>query len=343
MKQEYNRLFDKITSDRSDDQLLEGVLRKANNMEKKAKLNKKAILIPVAAALTLSIGRVAVGAANDWDYAGILSSFFAGRAAENNSVLQSDFDFNKYGMAINKTITREDCSITVHSITADRNTAYILADITVNELAEGNLDLKDVYLLGYLNDTECFSSASACIAQNGNTFTMNCPISIDGNKEFPNSEVTFTLQAFSYFTTDENGEYTTNSIDLYEEIEVDMSDFRHDAAYRTITVDAPYEHIGSNNSIVNVTLNEIHISPLSFSYNIVADIEDEQEIYENHSLIDGALITFADGSTMDFNNASMVYKDGHFNCNHITSYPIDPDDVVSVTITGITYDLSEID
>ena len=344
MRQEYNRLFDKVTSDRSDKEFLCGVLRKAENMEKKARLNKKAIIIPVAAALTLTVGTVAVGAANDWDYAGLLTSFFAGRAADNNTIWQDNFDFSKYGMAINKTITKDDCTVTVRGIAADKNTAYIIADITVNELAESNLDHKDVYLLGYLNDTVSFSSASACIEQNGNTFTMSCPISMESDKEFANDTVTFTLVDFTYFTTDENGEYSTNSIELYEEIEVDMSSFNHDAAYRTITVNAPFTHIGSSDNSYDVTLEEIQISPLSFSYSIAAYAENEQAIYgENNSFVDGVLLTFADGSTMDFSNASMVYNDGSFNCTHIASYPINPDEVVGVTIAGITYDLDEIE
>lgn len=81
MKQEYNRLFDKITSDRSDEQLLEGVLRKAENMEKKAKFNKKAILIPVAAALTLTIGGVGFAAAMN---SGLISQMFG----DNESIAE---------------------------------------------------------------------------------------------------------------------------------------------------------------------------------------------------------------------------------------------------------------
>lgn len=62
MRQEYNKLFDKITSERSDSELLQGALRKAENMQQKKKFNKKAVIIPIAAAMTVIIGGVSVGA-----------------------------------------------------------------------------------------------------------------------------------------------------------------------------------------------------------------------------------------------------------------------------------------
>ncbi|MBQ4164959.1 MAG: hypothetical protein IJD85_01375 [Oscillospiraceae bacterium] len=62
MTEKYRKAFDKLVPKRSDDELLRAVLGKADNMERK-KLNKKAIIVPVAAALTLTLGAVGVTAA----------------------------------------------------------------------------------------------------------------------------------------------------------------------------------------------------------------------------------------------------------------------------------------
>lgn len=63
MKKHYIRLFDKITSDLSDRELLEGALRKAENMEnKKMKSFKKPLIALCAAAGVLAMGVTAAAA-----------------------------------------------------------------------------------------------------------------------------------------------------------------------------------------------------------------------------------------------------------------------------------------
>ncbi|MBE6889684.1 MAG: hypothetical protein E7485_06685 [Ruminococcaceae bacterium] len=88
MRQEYNKLFDKITSERSDKELFEEAIRKAENMKHKSKFNKKAVIVPVAAAMTIAVGGVGVGAAFGFDY---LTNLFA-----DNEVLASEIQSNVF-------------------------------------------------------------------------------------------------------------------------------------------------------------------------------------------------------------------------------------------------------
>ncbi len=68
MKERYTKIFENITPQRSDEELLNAVLRKAeNNMEKK-KMGKKTFIIPLAAALALTVGAVGVTAAFNAEY-----------------------------------------------------------------------------------------------------------------------------------------------------------------------------------------------------------------------------------------------------------------------------------
>lgn len=343
MKDRIIDAYNNIAPTRSDDEIINAIIGKARPMDKN-KFNKKTLIIPAAAVMALTIGTVGVGAAYNWNYAELLDSFFATRMSDNKVESNSGFDFDKYGMTLNKTVTKDGCTLDIKGVVADRSTAYIIADVTVDELAKGTLDLKDVYLLGYIHPEQFgnnFSAESACLERNGNTFTMMCPISITNGMEFTNEVVTFTLSNFTYFPIGDDGEYTTHSFDIYEDIEVDMSCFDRNMAYKAIQPNATFIHTNNNGSSVNATLNEIRISPLSIGYSIGVSPEDIQKIYEYHDLTDGTLLTFADGSTMDFNSASMAYSDDteQFECKHFLRYPVVPENVVSVTIAGITYDI----
>ncbi|MBQ4166032.1 MAG: DUF4179 domain-containing protein, partial [Oscillospiraceae bacterium] len=88
MRQEYNKLFDKITSERSDKEFFEEAIRKAENMKHKSKFNKKAVIVPVAAAITIAVGGIGVGAAFGFDY---LTNLFA-----DNEALVSEIQSNVF-------------------------------------------------------------------------------------------------------------------------------------------------------------------------------------------------------------------------------------------------------
>ncbi len=86
MKHEINRIFDQITSEKSDSEFLSQALRKAETDMKKHTFNKKALVVPLAAALALGIGAVGVGAAYNYAH---LTELFGGN--ENISAeIQTD-------------------------------------------------------------------------------------------------------------------------------------------------------------------------------------------------------------------------------------------------------------
>lgn len=89
MRQEYNRLFDKITSERSDKELFEEAIRKAENMKQKKKLGKKAVIIPIAAAMTVIIGGVGVGAAFGFEP---LTNLFGGNQSLASEIQSNVFE-----------------------------------------------------------------------------------------------------------------------------------------------------------------------------------------------------------------------------------------------------------
>lgn len=61
MKERFNGYFDKLTPPTTDDEFLVAVRRKAEKMDKKMRINKKAIAIPIAAALMVGATAAATG------------------------------------------------------------------------------------------------------------------------------------------------------------------------------------------------------------------------------------------------------------------------------------------
>ncbi len=91
MKEDITRLFDRITPIRSDDEIIRNVIGKAENMKQKKKLGKKAVIIPIAAAMTLAFGGIGVGAAFGFDY---LTKLFEGNEALVSEIQENVFEDN---------------------------------------------------------------------------------------------------------------------------------------------------------------------------------------------------------------------------------------------------------
>ncbi len=86
MKHEIKRYFDAITSERSDEDFLRGALERAEEDMKKHRTFKKAVIIPIAAAVTIAVCGVGVGAAYGFEH---LTEVFKGN--ENiTSEIQTD-------------------------------------------------------------------------------------------------------------------------------------------------------------------------------------------------------------------------------------------------------------
>lgn len=92
MKNEINRYFDTITSNKSDEEFLSGALGKAEANMKKHRFSRKAIALPIAAAVTIAVCGIGVGAAYGFEY---LTEVFKGNeniTAEIQSNIFSDTD-----------------------------------------------------------------------------------------------------------------------------------------------------------------------------------------------------------------------------------------------------------
>ena len=92
MKHEINRYFDTITSHKSDEEFLSGALGKAEVNMKNHRLSRKAIVLPIAAAVTIAVCGIGVGAAYGFEH---LTEVFKGNeniTAEIQNNIFSDTD-----------------------------------------------------------------------------------------------------------------------------------------------------------------------------------------------------------------------------------------------------------
>ncbi len=137
MKERYNRAFDNIAPEKSDEELRKAVLRKAENtMEKK--FNKKAVMIPVAAALTVAIGVGGVAAANNAEF---IRNIFGGNesvAAEIQNYVFEDSD-EHIRMTVDEYLSDGQCTyLTVHYQALDEEGQQWLADKNIIDDSNDN-------------------------------------------------------------------------------------------------------------------------------------------------------------------------------------------------------------
>lgn len=121
MRAEYNKLFDKITSDLSDDELLYAALRKAEAMETNKKSIKKPVIAACAAAAVVALGVTGAAAA------GVLrfDELFGKQITASSEELAADL--MGQAQVLNATCSNDDYVVQLKGVTGTANS--IIANI----------------------------------------------------------------------------------------------------------------------------------------------------------------------------------------------------------------------
>lgn len=117
MKEQYGRIFSEIAPKQSDEELYRAVLGKAESKMKKRSFNKKAIIIPVAAALALTMGAVGVAS-----FGGI--EYLSGKIFGHNESVVSEIKSSYYEDS------DEHIKMTVEEYLTDGQNAYLTVHYT---------------------------------------------------------------------------------------------------------------------------------------------------------------------------------------------------------------------
>lgn len=133
MKDELKTLFGQITPAWSDEEMLSAVLgRKAENMTKRKKVKKAAVIL-AAAAVVLGSTAVGVSAAVNKSLPELFQEIFLGSDNSYRETAQPYFDFTGIGKPLDKTIEFDFGRIEVLGIAADEHTAFLLYDVVFDE------------------------------------------------------------------------------------------------------------------------------------------------------------------------------------------------------------------
>ncbi len=353
MKQEYNRLFDKITSDRSDGQLIESVLRKAENMDKRSKFNKKAVIIPVAAAMLLSISAVGVSAAFG---SNILANMFGTKPGITDNIQKSVFEDSTEHiiMTVDEYLTdTQTAHMTVHyeALTAEG------ADwLQSYDFSTDNLNIKPAALENYeVSYSYCADEAEELTTDASKTFYVCFEASsskygsdeAEFNYPLPDGIKTTTLSTLT--------NVNTRNIKLSDE----ASPSEHfTPTYITLT-DLGFTIYGENISYYEEYRNEY-----GYTQSVLLSKEESDKLHED--FVFGMLLIMEDGSkialTPDGGFGAAEAHEENFNSDFIIAYGtlanpivdgkftdiykfheiVDIDDVSALEICGVTYQLTDI-
>ncbi len=137
MKQRYNAFFDKVAPAASDREFLEGVLRKAENMnENKKKLNAKPMIAAAAAVAALSVGVTAAAATGLIDFNKIFDGLISAESETLGGNLASEMTDFRYE------VSDSDYIIVPNGVTGTASNICVSFDI---ERADGQ-SVKDFML-----------------------------------------------------------------------------------------------------------------------------------------------------------------------------------------------------
>ncbi|MGN0598225.1 MAG: hypothetical protein ACI4J1_12955 [Ruminiclostridium sp.] len=356
MKNEYNAVFRKITPVRSDEELLCGVLGKAEQMEnKKGKSFKKVIIALCAAAVALCGAVTAVGASYGWNFNKLFGEFFNRKEEiiqqnpENDMVKELyNYDFEKHGKLINKTYELDGYTLLVKGFTATNSSVCIAYDVIFNDdfaydfgEEDKNYEVWNIYpefnVVGI--DPELSMGVSAKHSQpqiNGNVFSYISTINVNGIT-LEEKTVAFNFKELKRRNKifDENGcivnfgEAQTVECNVTLEVDVDFID-ANDTILKEVGKEAVFK------SGTKAYIERVVVSP----FTIYAEYTDKEDVdifnYDFTIILD-------DGTELtDIDSSGFGSSDGKTAQFGITlKAPVNTDRISFVKIGNLTIPLDE--
>ncbi len=352
MKHEIKEYFDGITSERSVEDFLRGALERAENDMKKHRTFKKAVIIPVAAAVTIAVCGVGVGAAYGFEH---LTEVFKGNeniTAEIQNNIFSDTDGH--------------VSVTIEQLVSDGRHVHAAVHYeALDEVGQEWLSKDEVF---FTNDYNC------------NELLNIKHLDENGNEENPGSygSIEITEQRT------ETDRYFYTKCEVYEEYwdqdKLDMifnypmrGGLLEKAQFEVVStlVSKEYKIVGNERSSKYLTPTHIDISALSYAlyahddYGLVVTndlpnggyewhISVSSEEYESEVIQKSAALVRADGERIvlidtrgSYNGEEWIWMSGEIvnfdeihNCwTADYSITFEFDELVGIEIDGVYYDL----
>lgn len=320
--------FSAVSSSRSDEEISSNVIERTENMNKKTKKTRSRCVAAIAAAVAVSTGTVAVGAACGWDFAQLFNMHFENKADDyilpTNIESQADtVDLTEMGNDILQSFEFEYGRVDFKSYISDSSNIMLMYTLDIDEQALGEHHQDHAYW--QLSDAASTSSAKSDSGQgyrNADGSFTYCTTYSYGENKLSNGDI-FRIEytELHNFNTE-----TYTSLPLREPIVLEITLENINTSYKEIKCSRQYTDDGYSH-----TLDKIIISPLSIDwYSLRGEAaQSNTELWAaiEYTLSDGTAIkcydvTGTDSGKYDYFSAKL-------------DKPVDPYDVTSVTICGI--------
>ncbi len=367
MKNEYKRLFDRITPVRSDDELLRAVLdRKAeNNMGEKKKVLRKAVVIPAVAILAVGATTIGVSAAYNWNITDAFNSMFSHRvedrvsraedrgktteATDMNSVIGT-FDFEKYGKILEDQVYKgEGFTFSVNGLTASPDTAYVMYSIEFDDSFAYGITEEDGWTSWMPRFTTFGLKLDGQFARLGYHYGAYETVGnrVDGCIQINPHDTTFEgktlnleFESIMRSQLDDEGMFVEEQTVPFEFTANIPMDFEMND--NSVEIEPNYEmDLGEYGKAV---LSDIKVTAFKVTYTVSTDYENLDRVAETvgdavFNYGDIECVTLKDGTEIKVDGACGSYDANKMNVDVTMDYPIEPENVASVTIFGQTFEL----
>ena len=325
-----NDLYEQITPETSPEELAQKIM----NTGMKPTLKKrpsKVMTAVLAAAVSLSVLTVSVGAANNWDYAGIFKSIF-GEKSENitenivpeATVLEDTIDTMNFELA---------------AVAADKRGVLAIVDVysengyKLIEEIDGGTDVKPLHDLYFLFSSESIGGSGVSVnVLEASEERLRLSIRMSTNTEIKNGKVT--LSAILQETQDGNGNYL---LDIHGE-HVWSAKFTVDYSGGELAFESNAELLcaDSNDNTVYAALKSIELSSISAYFELggydlwLCAMQNLDECYA--VLESGERVTIGNATSASEESGSMIVALG-FN------KPINPNEVCAIVLGEQTIEI----
>lgn len=367
MKDKYKQMFDSITPARSDDELLRAVLdRKAeNNMGEKKKVLRKAVVIPAVAILAVGATTIGVSAAYNWNITDAFNSMFSHRvedrvsraedrgttteATDMNSVVGT-FDFEKYGKVLDDQFYKgEGFTFSVNGLTASPETAYVMYSIEFDDDFAYGITEEDGWtkwmprfaMFGIKLDGQftMLSYRYGSYEINGNRIDGCLQIDLD-DTSFEGKTLNLEFESILRNKLDDEGMFVEEQTVPFEFTANIPMDF--EVNDNSVEIKTDYEmDLGEYGKAV---LSNIKVTAFKVYYTVSTDYENLDLVAETvgsaiYNYGDIECVTLKDGTEIKVDGQCGSYDANKMNVDVTMDYPIEPENVASVTIFGQTFEV----
>ena len=347
-----------------DEQMFNIVKERTRNMEKKKSKFKKpiAVIASIAAAAALT---VSVGAALNWDINALFGDMFGKKSAEQNimpyidtdspqnaqfvavenTYRNSGFDYSRYGKELDMSYDCEGYTLNLKGVMGEGRVIYLIYDIVfddVNETLpkEKFTEWEPICILDTTDDLGLLLD-DILIQKVGNTYTYCSHMTASNDLYGKTLTVDFKGLRRIVPAASVKLDYDYTDIDRYEadfKAEIPI-DFESKAPSRNIVLNEPitvYDLVNGKLEPVDTVLYDMTITPFTCTYSFCTNgkVFGKAECY----FTDPITFTFADGMELiQMDNMTKTDAQTDTQTDFLEfDQPVEPDDIVSITIDGKT-------